>query len=99
MPRDAVIMGDLNCTPDSEEYARLIGPWSARFGRLAQRDGLVDAWTAAGHDEREGITYPSNKRIDYVLLSADLRDTVRSARVMTEASGSDHWPLLVELDL
>ena len=97
MPREAVIMGDLNFTPDSEEYARLIGPLVAPYGRLVNRDGFVDAWVAAGHDEREGVTC-HGKRIDYILLSAWLFDRVQHAHIDHQTHASDHFPLIVELD-
>ncbi len=97
MPREAVIMGDLNFTPDSEEYDRLVGPMAAPYGRLVNRDGFVDCWVAAGHDEREGVTC-DGKRIDYVLVSAWLFDRVRAARIDSETDASDHWPVVVDLD-
>jgi endonuclease/exonuclease/phosphatase family metal-dependent hydrolase len=56
MPREAVLTGDLNLEAGSAEYERLVGPCSPRHGRLNRRGGLVDAWVAAGHDERAGDT-------------------------------------------
>lgn len=99
MPRDAVFMGDFNCTPESLEYERLIGPMTERFGRLVNRDGLVDSWVAAGHDEAAGASHPHGGRIDYVLVTADLASKVRAAGVMDDALGSDHWPVWADLDL
>ncbi|MCB1490383.1 MAG: endonuclease/exonuclease/phosphatase family protein, partial [Rhodobiaceae bacterium] len=97
MPREAVIMGDMNFTFDSPEYAVMTGPDAGAYGRLFNRDGLVDAWVAAGHAEDGGHTHPDGKRIDYCFLSASLVDRVRGASVDTAATGSDHWPLKVDL--
>lgn len=99
MPRESILMGDFNFRPDSTEYARLVGPWTERFGRLAHRDGFVDAWVAAGHDEREGASHPSGGRIDHVFVKADLAPRVRAAGIKDDAKGSDHWPVWADLDL
>jgi len=99
MPREAILMGDLNFTPDSAEYARLIGPMTERFGRLASRDGFIDTWVAAGHPETTGSTHPKGGRIDYILATADLAPHVRAAGIGEAAQGSDHLPLWADLDL
>ncbi|MBU8923305.1 MAG: exodeoxyribonuclease III [Bacteroidales bacterium] len=38
-------------------------------------------------------------RIDYHFVSSDLADKVRDAMIMNEVSGSDHCPVVLELDL
>ncbi len=98
MPREAVIMGDLNFTADSPEYELLVGPYVFPHGRLINREGFVDAWVAAGHDEREGVTC-DGKRIDYVLVSAWLADRIRDAFIDAETDASDHQPVVVDLDV
>ncbi len=97
MPREAVFMGDFNFVPGSVEYTAMVGPMSQRHGRLLNRDGLVDAWTVAGHEEAAGVTC-DGKRLDYLFLSADLRHRVRSVRIDETAEGSDHLPVWLELD-
>ncbi len=98
MPREAVLMGDFNLDHRSPEYARMVGPWTERFGRLVMRDGFADAWSAAGHDEAQGDSC-NGKRIDFVFVSAWLADRVQSAAIDGEARGSDHQPVVVDLDL
>jgi endonuclease/exonuclease/phosphatase family metal-dependent hydrolase len=99
MPRTAILMGDLNCNQHSPEYARLIGPLTPKHGRLNHRDGFVDAWVAAGHDENSGATHPDNgTRIDHCFVTPDLAARVIACRVDDQALGSDHWPLWVELE-
>ena len=99
MPREMVLMGDLNCGPASLEYTALVGPMSPEYGRLVNREGLCDAWCAAGHDEDSGRTHPNNEfRIDHILVSSWLTPAVKSFRIDDSAVGSDHWPLWLELD-
>jgi endonuclease/exonuclease/phosphatase family metal-dependent hydrolase len=98
MPDEAVLMGDLNFGPDSAEYDLMIGGTAPRIGRLTSRKGLVDAWTEAGNDEAAGATHPkAGVRIDHCLVTADLASRVERAWIDTDAVGSDHWPLWVEL--
>lgn len=76
-----IVFGDLNATPDAYELAPLL----ARFR---------DAWSAGAGP---GFTFPSTgpaKRIDYVLVSDDIR--VREASVPA-ARASDHLPVIVKL--
>ncbi|ACS85151.1 endonuclease/exonuclease/phosphatase family protein [Musicola paradisiaca] len=98
MPAEMMLMGDLNCLPDSEEYSRLIGPVSPAHGRLVRHRGLMDAWVAAGQPESSGSTHPNvNGRIDHCLLTPTLGAEVRRCWADTDNQGSDHHPLWVEL--
>lgn len=99
MPPDAILLGDFNFDWSAGEYDRVVGPLSPRYGRLNRLTGFVDAWVAAGHREDEGATIPSGRRIDYCFVSASLADRVETARIDVQATGSDHYPLWVELDL
>ncbi len=98
MPADAILAGDFNFAWDSPEYQRIVGPTSARYGRLNRVTGFVDAWVAAGHREDEGATADNGKRIDYCFVSAPLAPRVRSAWIDGAAAGSDHQPLWVDID-
>ncbi|MFV2032228.1 MAG: endonuclease/exonuclease/phosphatase family protein, partial [Gammaproteobacteria bacterium] len=40
----AIMMGDFNFQPDSQEYNRIIGPYSGYGGHISNPVGLVDAW-------------------------------------------------------
>jgi endonuclease/exonuclease/phosphatase family metal-dependent hydrolase len=102
LPGEAIFMGDFNMEPDSEEYARITGPVSPYGGRITNPHGFVDAWVAAGNDERDGVTADiggRDVRLDYCFVSASLSGAVSAARIDTEAAGSDHQPLWVEIDL
>jgi endonuclease/exonuclease/phosphatase family metal-dependent hydrolase len=97
MPRSCIIMGDFNCGPSTREYAALIGDVAPGYGRLTNREGLLDAWVVAGNDEATGSTHPNaKKRIDHALISADLAQFVTDVRIDDAAQGSDHWPVWVD---
>jgi exodeoxyribonuclease-3 len=38
-------------------------------------------------------------RIDYFIVSDRLRDKIKRAEILTEVTGSDHCPVLLELDI
>src|SRR5438445_13022674 len=99
MPANAILMGDFNCLWDAPEYDRIVGPLSERYGRLNRLTGFVDAWVAAGHAEDEGVTADNDKRIDFCFVSAALAGRVQAARIDANATGSDHQPLWVDIDL
>lgn len=102
VPHHAILLGDFNCQPDSEEYDLLVGARSDYGGRVSPEDGFVDAWVAADNDRGEGATSDVNDApatLDYCFISPALRDRVRSARVDADATGSDHLPLWIEIDL
>lgn len=94
-PGPAVLVGDLNATPDSEGMQRL-------------RDaGWTDAW-AALHPQKPGYTFESNQpalRIDYTWLNPDLQpylkqiELVANAQDSSGARASDHFGLLLTLDI
>lgn len=96
MPRDVILMGDMNFTSETAEYDAVVGGVSPRHGRLTNRDGLLDAWVLAGHPEDAGATSPGYPvRIDHCFVSASLADHVKEVWVDEAATGSDHWPVWV----
>ncbi len=102
LPGEAILMGDFNMEPDSEEYARITGPVSPYGGRITNPQGFVDAWVAAGNQELDGVTTDirgRDVRLDYCFVSASLGDAITATRIDNQAVGSDHQPLWVEIDL
>jgi endonuclease/exonuclease/phosphatase family metal-dependent hydrolase len=92
MPSRAILFGDCNLRPDSEEHAAL----------LAGSDGLVDAWRALGHDDASGWTCHEEQggwRIDYAFATPDLKDRLCAMSVDQAAQGSDHQPIRLEIEL
>lgn len=102
MAAHAVLMGDFNFEPDSAEYARIAGPVSPYGGRVVNPEGFVDAWVETGHGASEGVTaeiYGRPVRLDYCFVSAALRQRIKSVEIDTKATGSDHQPLRISIDL
>ncbi|MDX1513916.1 MAG: endonuclease/exonuclease/phosphatase family protein [Gammaproteobacteria bacterium] len=102
MPPHAVMMGDFNFEPDSTEYIRIAGPLSPYGGRVTNPEGFVDAWVESGHEVNEGVTADIRGRpvrLDYCFLSAALRDRVRDVAIDSEATGSDHQPVRIDIGL
>jgi endonuclease/exonuclease/phosphatase family metal-dependent hydrolase len=91
VPDEAVVMGDMNFLPGSDEYRDYFSPESAPPG------SLLDAWAVAGNDEAGGATKPDHGRIDYALISRGLVERVTATWVDHEADGSDHQPLWLEI--
>jgi endonuclease/exonuclease/phosphatase family metal-dependent hydrolase len=88
-PGPAVVAGDFNEVPGAPAFT---DPGS---GMLAS---FIDAWSQAGAGP--GLTYPvpsPNRRIDYWFVDRGGKVSATSARVVTSATGSDHYPVLVEL--
>ncbi|MEP6943450.1 MAG: endonuclease/exonuclease/phosphatase family protein [Betaproteobacteria bacterium] len=99
MPEEAMLLGDFNFDSSAPEYDLIVGPRSARHGRLNRTVGFVDAWVAAGHREDDGSTIGGGDRIDFCFVSSALSGGIRACHVDAAAVGSDHLPLWVEMDL
>jgi endonuclease/exonuclease/phosphatase family metal-dependent hydrolase len=93
VPHEALVFGDMNFLPGSDEYRAHVAPGAA------EPCGFVDAWRAAGKPEEAGVTKPGHGRIDYGLFSPGLVARVRDAWVDADANGSDHQPLWFDLDV
>ncbi len=98
----ALMFGDFNFQPDSEEYNAIVGPVSAYGDHITPHDGFVDAWTHCGGDKMASITCDVRgkpARLDYCFTSTAIRNKLVSCQVNEKAKGSDHLPVWVELDL
>lgn len=88
----AVLVGDLNARPDEDSLQVLY-------------DRLIDVWPAA-HPDDPGYTFvasptrPPDRRIDYVMISAEVE--LNSADVLVNqltALAADHYPVVAEIAL
>lgn len=89
VPASALLMGDLNAEPDSDEIAKV------------KAGGFVDCWDRGGNGP-EGTFYrdfaaKTGPRIDYIFATSDLADRVRSVAVDPDAVASDHQPVSASL--
>ncbi len=102
MPRQSILMGDFNFSPDSDEYTDIVGPVSDYGGRIVNPEGLVDAWTYCGNDEMAGVTAErrgEDVRMDYCFVSYTLSDLIQSCEIDSNAMGSDHKPFSVTFNI
>ena len=96
MPASAVVCGDFNATPDSAEFRQLL-----------ESSGLVDCWSLADTGNRDSSTLRKGTsrdidisgKIDHILVTPDLAETVEEAAIDQQADGSDHKPVSAELEL
>jgi endonuclease/exonuclease/phosphatase (EEP) superfamily protein YafD len=93
-PGSKIIIGDLNVTP-----------WSYAFARLLHNAGLVDSeqgfgvqptWSARLGPLGGPLLWPVQIPIDHCLHASEMATLARSTG---PACGSDHYPLLVTLQL
>ncbi len=101
-PRESVLLGDFNMSPNEAAYSAMVGIDDPKYGRITEADGYLDAWIHFGGDSEGGHTKfeeNGNRRIDYAFVSTGLAERVQNVRVDTEAQGSDHQPLWLEIDL
>ncbi|MEH6438232.1 endonuclease/exonuclease/phosphatase family protein [Massilia sp. DD77] len=98
-PGSAILCGDFNFAPQSEDYARLLA--APESGALA----LQDAWRIVHRDAPRAPTtglhgYPWPERpecYDYFFVTEDLAERVRVLDVLSETAASDHQPVVMEL--
>ena len=76
--------------------------------RLLEKTSLVDVWRELNPDRKQYSWWSFRAgararnvgwRIDYFLISRILLDKVVKAEILDEVMGSDHAPLLLEVDL
>jgi endonuclease/exonuclease/phosphatase family metal-dependent hydrolase len=110
----AILAGDLNCTPESDEYRCATGLSAGPIPAFT----LVDAWTAAGNTD-PGHTWSArnplvprraihpHRRLDYVMVSTPRRPGAghvdRCFLAGTEAAdgvwASDHFAVVAEVQM
>nr|WP_156582687.1 MULTISPECIES: endonuclease/exonuclease/phosphatase family protein [Rhizobium/Agrobacterium group] len=104
LPEDFLLMGDFNMQPESPEYREMVGTIDAYYGRTARADAPLDALARlgklnAGSYSWEEVGKPDMRmHLDYCFLSGSLAHRLKAASVDTDAVGSDHFPVWVELD-
>lgn len=103
-PEHVVLMGDFNFVPESPEYVALCGERAQEFGRQRNANDFVDISMPDGDEAAASHTWfdvngeKPSKRIDYCFASAGLAMHAGGARVDSEAQGSDHRPVWIEIE-
>jgi len=101
-PSSTLLMGDFNLEYNSPEYDLLAGPPCDYGGRIENPCRFVDAWVAAGHKESDGVTSDINGRpvrLDYFFVSSNQRSGIKDCQTDSAATGSDHQPVWLQIDL
>ncbi|MGF7006334.1 endonuclease/exonuclease/phosphatase family protein [Aminobacter sp. BE322] len=102
-PEEFVLMGDFNMVPGSPEHLVMTGVPDPVEGAQIVAHHPVDAFALAGGVPDGSVSWsdtnhPEKTRlIDYAFVQADLAAKVKSVRIDTDADGSDHQPVWVEL--
>lgn len=102
-PEEFVLLGDFNMVPGSPEHLAMTGAPDPVEGSQIVAHHPVDAYALAGGVPDGSVTwtdttYPEKTRlIDYAFVQANLATKVKSVRIDSDAIGSDHQPVWVEL--
>lgn len=99
--RPAILVGDFNCRPASEEYACLLLPFDD--ATPAFRDAWQVLHPAQSHPATVGlydkVQWPDDPfTCDFAFVSDDLTGRLRDIRVDQETDASDHQPLMLDID-
>lgn len=99
-PVSAIVCGDFNSAFGSAAYRRFVAP-------LPDAPAFIDAWTtlhadatppptAGVYDTRQWSDGPLT--CDFVFVTEDLRDRLRSCEIDGLTQASDHQPIVLEID-
>lgn len=107
--RHAILCGDWNLEPGSDEHLALQQPFEAMASPATPdacaADRLFDAWTLAHPGQLHAPTFqlfdrcyrPAPITVDYVFVSEHLAPHVQRVEVDLHTQASDHQPVLIEL--
>lgn len=102
-PESFVLMGDFNMEPESAEYVAMIGAANMKGCRVRRATHPVDAaaycapYAADAYSWIDSEDDTHRKYLDYCFVSPGLADRIAFCAVDTEAAGSDHFPVRLEL--
>ena len=105
-PEEFVLAGDFNMLPGSPEYRAMTGTPDEEHGVTLRADRPVDAALLCADvsesrttwiDPRQQDNLARRKCLDYAFVHAGLASRVKSLRIDSEANGSDHLPVWLEL--
>jgi len=100
---DFVLLGDFNMTPESPEYITMCGTRDATMGRTVKFAYPVDALKQMGKVSANSVSWIDEKGeipntlLDHIFVNAGLVPRLADGGIMTDAKGSDHLPVWVEL--
>ena len=93
--KPVIFCGDLNVA-ERNDFSRLLSRGFIDTFRYLHSDEVKYSWWSYRFKAREkNIGW----RIDYFVISDDLKDRLKSAEIHNEVFGSDHCPVSIEIDL
>lgn len=105
LPENYVLLGDFNMLPDSVEYDAMAGRATPGFGRPLRFDQPVDAQERFGARSADSYSWmlptdegPISALFDYAFVHCALVPRIRNVFIDTDATGSDHFPLWLEIE-
>ncbi|MFV0479969.1 MAG: exodeoxyribonuclease III [Anaerorhabdus sp.] len=81
---------------EREKMSQLLGSGFTDTYRFLYPDKIEYSWWSYRFNSREKNT---GWRIDYFVVSDDLKEKIKDAKIDTQIMGSDHCPVLLEIDL
>ncbi|RJF99276.1 endonuclease/exonuclease/phosphatase family protein [Noviherbaspirillum saxi] len=98
--KQAILLGDFNCRPDSEERRNLLADFDD--GTPPYRDASTLLYPGQPHAPTVGlydkVQWPGDPfTCDFVFISDDLAPRVRRIHVDDQSDASDHQPVLLEI--
>jgi endonuclease/exonuclease/phosphatase family metal-dependent hydrolase len=105
VPEDYIVMGDFNMLPESPEYCTFAGASDGYYGRTARIGTPIDAlaslnaYAPGSYSWMDPKDHGKRMHLDYCFVSCGLESRLRSASVDTTATGSDHFPVWVEINV
>ena len=96
LPHTAIVCGDFNASPDTDEYQRLL-----------DETGLIDCWAVSDPANQRTATLlkePADDiritgKVDHVFVTPELSSCIEGVAIDHDADASDHKPVQVILDL
>ncbi|MCC7183137.1 MAG: endonuclease/exonuclease/phosphatase family protein [Rhodocyclaceae bacterium] len=103
-PARAILCGDFNFRPDGPDYIALTGEIGTDIACWC------DAWRVAGQPGARGAPHPPTSGVhqptsagpyccDFMFVTRDIAPAVRTIRVESGTTASDHQPIWMEIDL
>lgn len=103
LPENYVVMGDFNMVPESPEYCSFAGNKDGYYGRTSRIGTPIDALAAlngyshGSYSWMDPADHGKRMHLDYCFVSGGLEPRLKSASVHTTPTGSDHFPVWVEI--
>ena len=100
---DFVLLGDFNMVPESPEYVTMCGTRDTNMGRTVKFTCPVDALKQLNKVDADSVTWIDETEkvpgalLDHIFVNAGLVPRLHDGGINSDAIGSDHLPVWVEM--